>query len=79
MGKRARYDGPGEVFVSLDGGDVSQFRPSNGVYVKHGELLPEQTDAGDNVPAKLRDELTASEFWTEVNQSDTKDTKDGEK
>lgn len=78
MSKRARYDGPGKVFVSLDEGDVNKFRPNekdpkraNGVYVENGQLLPEETPAGDNIPAKIRDDLLNTPDWSEVKQSDS--------
>jgi len=80
MTKRARYDGPyEEVRVAVaNQGDVyrEQF-----VTVKRGGLLPTETDAGENVPAAVRDDLIANNpDFSEVNQADQKatSTKDGE-
>lgn len=65
--KRARYDGPHEEVLVQDS--------QAGIYsepwvVKRGSWLP------DDAPARVRDDLLASDEWTEVKQSDTK--KDGD-
>jgi hypothetical protein len=61
--KRARYDGPHEEVVVQDS--------QAGIYsdawvVKRDGLLP--ADA----PARVRDDLLASEEWSEVKQADQK-------
>jgi len=60
--KRARYDGPHE--------EVAVFDSEAGIYaepiavVERGKFLPA------DVPARIRDELLASEWWSEVKQAD---------
>ncbi len=80
MPSRARNDGPyEEVRVAVaNQGDVyaEQF-----VTVKRGGLLPTETDAGDPVPASVRDDLIKNNAdFSEVNQAAPKATsdKDGE-
>lgn len=64
MSKRARYDGPfDEVVVKWPPGETAETEETQQWSVKRDGLLP--ADA----PAKLRDELTASDFWTEVEQA----------
>lgn len=72
MTKRARYDGPHE--------EVAVFDSEAGVYadpvavVQRGGLLPA------DVPARIRDELLQSEWWSEVKQADqptAQDKKEG--
>lgn len=59
--KRARYDGP-SLAVEVQIPDVPAFA------VERGHLLPLDVD-GVNVPAKVRDELTARPDWSEVEQN----------
>lgn len=60
--KRARYDGPHE--------EVAVFDSEAGIYaepiavVERGKLLPAYA------PARIRDELLASEWWSEVKQTE---------
>jgi hypothetical protein len=64
VSKRARYDGPyTEVVVHWPPGETAETEDKQSWTVKQGGLLPAEA------PAKLRDELTASEFWSEVDQS----------
>jgi hypothetical protein len=60
--KRARYDGPHQEVVVQDSAAGIY---SEGWVVKRGGWLP------DNAPAHVRDDLLASDEWTEVKQSDT--------
>lgn len=65
--KRAKYLGPhDEVWVQDSAAGIH----SEGWVVKRGGWLP------DDAPASVRDDLLASEEWTEVKQADTK--KDGD-
>lgn len=61
--KRARYDGPYEEVVVQDS-QAGVY--SDAWFVKRGGLLP--ADA----PARVRDDLLASEEWSEVKQADQK-------
>jgi hypothetical protein len=67
MSKRARYDGPSEVGVSLnvplaDGQTVP-------IQVERGHLLPEELD-GQRVPAAFRDSLLEQKAnWSAVDQA----------
>lgn len=58
--KRARYDGP-HTAVVIDPNGLN-------ITVERGHLLPVEHN-GENVPAKLRDELLARDDWTEVDQA----------
>ena len=72
VSKRARYDGPlDKVVVHLPPGVVEGGADDYQTWeVERGHQLP--ADA----PAKLRDELTAGSDWTEVDQSDGKNSDD---
>lgn len=64
MSKRARYDGPyPEVLVKWPPGETADTEETAEWTVKQGGLLPAEA------PAKLRDELTASDYWSEVDQA----------
>jgi hypothetical protein len=72
--KRARYDGHAEeVRVAvLNQGDVYK---EKFVKVKRGGLLPTETDAGEAVPASVRDDLIKNNpDFSEVDQADQKPT-----
>jgi hypothetical protein len=74
MSKRARYDGPyPAVKVTWPPGrtDVGSEDYKEWV-VEVGHQLPE------DAPAKLRDELTATDYWTEVDQASSKSEGKGE-
>lgn len=61
--KRARYDGPYEE-VAVQDSEAGIY--AEGWIVKRGGFLP--ADA----PARVRDDLLASEEWSEVKQADQK-------
>lgn len=72
MTKRARYDGPHEEVVIFDS-EAGVDAPAIDT-VQRGGLL------SVDVPARIRDELLSSEWWSEVKQAEHKaDSKDGEK
>lgn len=73
MSKRARYNGQYPVEVQVETGYVhSEF-----VQVVPGGLLPLETESGDPVPTKLRDELIKNfPDWSEVDQSDQRKSDD---
>lgn len=62
MSKRARYDGPHESVLVYDS-EGSVYDPPI-AEVKRGGLLP--ADA----PARVRDDLTSGDDWTEVEHAD---------
>lgn len=70
MSKRARYDGPYE--------EVAVFDSEAGIYappidtVRRGGLL------SADVPARIRDELLASDSWSEVQHSTSKTSEKGD-
>lgn len=68
---RARYDGPHEEIAIFDP-EADAYQPPVAV-VQKGHYLP--TD----VPARIRDELTAGDYWTEVRQADQSKGKTDEK
>lgn len=68
MSKRARYDGPFDEVVVVDSQEGVYAQPL--AVVKRGALLP--ADA----PARIRDELLASDYWSEVKQAEHTKTDD---
>lgn len=62
MTKRARYDGPHEEVQIFDS-EADVHSPAIDT-VKRGGLL------SVDVPARIRDELLASEWWSEVKQAE---------
>jgi hypothetical protein len=62
MSRRARYDGPHEEVHVFDPEASVEAPPLD--RVKRGGLL------SADVPARIRDELLSTEWWSEVNQAD---------
>jgi hypothetical protein len=60
MSKRARYDGPHEEVFVFDSEAGVNSRPID--TVKRGKWL------SADVPARIRDELLATDYWTEVQE-----------
>jgi hypothetical protein len=69
MSTRARYDGPHDA--------VEVYLPSGRtVTVERGHLLPTEDDAGDTIPASVRDSLLEqSDVWSDVKQTTTTSSK----
>jgi hypothetical protein len=67
MSKRARYDGPYEEVAVYDSEAGVESRPID--IVKRGGWL------SADVPARIRDELTAGPDWTEIQQTSGSTTK----
>lgn len=64
MPDRARYDGPHDaVEVSLPNG--------RSIIVENGHLFPTEDDAGEAIPAAVRDSLLEQSTWSRVSQSTT--------
>lgn len=76
MTKRARWDGPGPVAIFDSERPV--YDPPIVAELLPGHLLPLETDQGDPMPARIRDEFLHKDntSWSEVNQADTSKTDD---
>lgn len=60
--KRARYDGPHE--------EVAVYDSQAGVYAEPVDIVKRGGLLTADAPARVRDDLLASEEWSEVNQAD---------
>ena len=68
MPERAKYVGPHDA--------VEVFLPNGRtVVVENGHQLPTEDDAGENIPAAVRDNLLEQETWSRVSQSTPSSTK----
>lgn len=70
MSKRARYDGPHE--------EVAVFDSEAGVYAEPIDIVKRGGLLSADVPARIRNELTAGADWSEVDQADGSTKKKGD-
>lgn len=72
MTKRARWDGPGPV--AIFDSEAPVYAPPIVAHLEPGQLLPLETDQGDPMPARIRDEFLHNDNadWSEVNQAESK-------
>lgn len=63
MSKRARYDGPHD--------EVAVFDSEAGVYAPPVDVVKRGGVLSADVPARIRDELLQSEWWSEAKQAES--------
>ncbi len=79
MTKRARFDGP--YPIAIFDSEASVYDPPIVAELQPGQLLPTETDQGEPMPARIRDEFLHKDnpYWSEVKQADPSKTDDDRK